>query len=825
MLQELNKCGEDECEAVSCYHCGEVVEEGDDYEAVVLGESRAMCCPGCREVARTIVEYGLEDFYLYRNTQSAKPDNLIPEELLKLSIYDEPEIQDSFTDVIKTDEDKQIKAVSLILEDVVCPACCWLIETQVSRLAGVDKISVNYSNHRAYLCWDTKSLALSDILKNIARIGYQAYPYDPQRGQNVFEQERKQQLRRIGLAGLLGMQVMMISIALYFGHWFGMEDKYRVFLHWVALILTTPVFFYSARPFFTRAWRDLSLLKVSMDVPVSLGILIAFVASIWSTLTGEGHVYFDSTVMFVFLLSAGRYFEFMARKQAAEHMDSLERIIPPTAIRLSKTTDGYTQEHVALNRIITGDRILVLPGETIPVDGLVVEGNSSVSEALMTGEGMPVTKHPGLSVIGGSQNIESPIHVQVEKTGKETALAKILKLIELGSLEKPRLSVLTNQIAAWFVLFVLFLAFGVAYYWSGVEGADWLSITIAVLMISCPCALSLATPTAMTAASSAMMRNGIAVIKANAIETLKQVDYFIFDKTGTLSEGELKVTELDCLSTIDKESCIAIAASIERFSEHPLAKGIVQHYQGSYHENVEQVKNYPGQGMAARLNGQDYFLGSPRFILRMTELEYTAPTTVEVNNKLVLLADSSSLLCVIYLSDELRSGVGQLICSIKQNGKKVALLSGDDEQRVEKIARSLDMDQYWGGQLPEQKLSCIQTLKENGNKVAMVGDGINDAPVMAASHLSIAIGSGTDLAKAQADMIVTSNQLESLDKALNISNATMKTIKQNLSWAIAYNFSALPLAAFAYIPPWVAALGMSLSSLIVVFNSARLSKY
>ena len=806
-------------ETEQCYHCGEVVPVGIDYKVTIFDELRAMCCKGCEAVANAIVEYGLEDFYRYRTEKSLKPEELIPEELQRLDIYDNPEIQNNFVSTNDADE----KTASLILEDIVCPACCWLVEKQLGKMAGIKNIAVNYSTHRAQLSWDPDKLLFSDILKRITSLGHEAYPYDPSRGQTVLEQERKQQLRRIGVAGLFGMQVMMISIALYFGDWSGMQTQYKYFLHWIAFFLSLPIIIYSARPFLQRACRDLSLLQVSMDVPVSLGISIAFIASVWATFSGQGDVYYDSVAMFVFLLSGGRYYEFMARKKATEHLDSLERVIPSTAKRLQAGSNGNEEELVLVAELEKGERILVLPGETIPVDGQVVTGSSSVSEALVTGEANAIKKQIGDKVIGGSTNIESPLHIEVEKTGNETVLAQIMSLLEKGRAQKPALAVLTNKIAAWFVCFVLFLAIIVAGFWYSVPNADWLAITISVLIVSCPCALSLATPTAITAASSALMHNGVAAIKTNAIENLARITDFIFDKTGTLTEGQLSISGINELSDYSKQDCLSIAASIERFSEHPVAKGILAANKDGHFMSVEEVKNYPGEGITGLVNGSRYFIGNINFVQKMTGSNFEA----DLNNccdKYVVLADEESLLCVFYLDDSFRKDAHELIEDIKSHKRSVAMLSGDDVRTVKKVSDELGISHYWGAQLPHEKLERVRELKSEGHVVAMIGDGINDAPVMADAHLAIAIGSGTDLAKSQADMIILNNQLGTISKAIHVGLFTMRIIRQNMTWALMYNFSALPLATLGYIPPWLAAIGMSLSSLIVVSNSARLSR-
>ncbi|MBI3779405.1 MAG: heavy metal translocating P-type ATPase, partial [Gammaproteobacteria bacterium] len=461
----------------ACFHCGLPVPPGTDFSVDIDDARRPMCCKGCEAVAQAIVDGGLGDYYRYRTVQAPTAREIVPEFLRQTAVYDLPEVQKSFVRV----EDGQVREAALILEGITCAACMWLNERHLARLPGVLAVHINYATHRARVKWDERRIHLSDILQAVSRIGYLAHPFDPGRHQQRLENERRQLLRRLGVAGVMTMQVMILAEALYVGDWVGSEIQYRDFFHWVSLLLTLPVLLYSAQPFFTAAWRDLRHAQAGMDVPVALGIVTAFIASVWVTLSGEGEVYYDSVAMFVFFLLGGRYFELAARKRATEASEALVHATPAAAMRLVADGARTTEEVVAVAELRRGDRVRIHPGEPVPADGVVLEGNSSVDESLLTGESLPVAKAPGQTLVGGSINIESPLIARVEKTGPDTILSSILRLLDRAAAEKPRLAQLADRAAAWFVLAVLLLAGLVALYWWRHDPSLWLPATIAVL--------------------------------------------------------------------------------------------------------------------------------------------------------------------------------------------------------------------------------------------------------------------------------------------------------------------------------------------------------
>ncbi len=494
-----------------CFHCGLPVPKGSSYYVVIDNKQQPMCCTGCKAVAEAIVENGLTDFYQHRTTNSRKVEDLIPEELF---VYDNEALQKSFVH----SEDGTIREASLVLEGIVCAACVWLNEKHVKALQGVIDFRINYSTSRASLKWDNDQIKLSEVLHAIVEIGYSAHPFDPGRMETLQKKEKSLALRRIALAGMGMMQVMMPAIAIYIGETSDMTDSMLHFLRWISLIITTPVVFYSSRVFFTSAWRDLKRRHYGMDVPVSLAIGSAYLASIWATLTNTGEVYFDSVVMFTFFLLLGRFFEMGVRHKAGQVADALVRLLPQTATRLDKDAqDNEIQTVIAANELILEDRVIIKPGETIPADGNVIEGSSSVNESLLTGENMPLQKQKGDELIGGTLNVESPLTMEVMKLGDSTMLSSIIRLLDRAQSEKPNLAKFADKSAAWFVLALLGVALAVFVTWWFIDPARAFWIALSVLVITCPCALSLATPAALTATTGNLTQKGVLTTRGHAL--------------------------------------------------------------------------------------------------------------------------------------------------------------------------------------------------------------------------------------------------------------------------------------------------------------------
>jgi len=794
-----------------CFHCGQAIPANLQITVDIHDVEQGMCCYGCAAVAQAIVAGGLEDFYRHRTTSAVTAETVVPDILRKLETYNLPEVQKQFVHIRADDR----REAALILEGIVCAACVWMSEKHIAALAGVESIQINFSTRRAQVVWDEQSIKLSQIIQAFSQIGYLAHPYDADRWQVLIEQERKQQLMRLSVAGLFGMQVMMIAVALYAADVTGgMQAQYQHFFYWVSLGLTLPILGYSAKPFFQSAWRDLNNRRPGMDLPVSLGISVAFLASAWATVTHQGVIYFDSVAMFVFFLLSGRYFELLARKRVVEAMESLVAEMPATAIRLS----GESEETVAIAQLGIGDHVVVLPGQTIPADGKILDGNTCVDESLLTGESHPISKARDSFVLGGSVNRTHAIVVLVEKTGADTALSHIQRLLERAQAEKPRITQLADWVSAWFVSAVLLVALSVGTYWWLAGNALWLPILLSVLIVTCPCALSLATPTAMTAATGALIRAGVLTTRGRALEGLSKATHILFDKTGTLTTGRLVVQEVMTFAPFLPRFCAQLAAGLEQRSEHPLARALV--FESAAH--ITQIKNVSGRGLYGQFQGQTVAIGQPDFVAQQVGCGVPEEMTRD-GKTVVYLGWNGQLLGVFVLADEVKAGAKTLIARLKKT-HQVHLLSGDQEDAVRNIAHHLSIEHAFSRMQPADKLAYVQTLQQAGAVVVMVGDGINDAPVLAAADVSVAMGEGASLAQVCADMILLPTRLDEFGFALQVANRTVRIIKQNMGWAVGYNLLALPLAASGYIAPWMAALGMSLSSVIVVFNALRLSK-
>ncbi len=803
-------------EGASCFHCGLPVPPGADYRTRVLGEERDMCCPGCQAVAQAIVEADMEDYYRHRTEVSPRPDDDLNRVLEELAIYDRPEMQKSF--VANREGDR--REASLILEGIVCAACIWLSEKHVRQLPGVESFTVNFSTHRAQVVWDNRQVQLSDILKAIAAIGYRAYPYDPNRQDRVYRRERHDMMRRLAVAGLVYLQVMMISMSLYFGDFLDLSDDLRYFFWWVSLVLSTPIVLYSGQAFFRPAWRDLKQRRVSMDLPVSISILLAYSGSVYAVLTRSGEVYFDSVTMFVFLLLAGRFLEQGARHKAGELSESLNKLVPQVANRFEP--DGSVVVIPAFD-LVPGDRILVRPGGPVPADGVVLEGTSGVNAAMLTGESIPETKSVGDEVSAGTVNTESPLVVRVEKVGQDTMVSSIVRLIDRAQSQKPRVAEVADRFARKFVVGLLVTTALVTVAWLLVDPSRAFWIAVAILAITCPCSLSLATPAAIAVSVGRLTRAGLLVTRGQALETMAKVTHVVFDKTGTLTSGELVVRRMDPLGELDEGQVGAAVASLEQYADHPVGRALRAWGEGRGKAvPAVDVDSRSGLGVTGRIDGETFAVGNARL---METLGVEIPGHEAVVDELVVwVARGREVVARAVLGDELREDAAEAVSRLKAAGVEVWLLSGDQPARAEMIGERLGVDRAVGGMLPEDKMERVARLQADGARVLMVGDGVNDAPVLARADVSMAMGGGTAVAKHSADMVLLNDRVSETAFAITYARRTMGVIHQNLTWSVWYNGIAIPVAALGFVQPWLAAIGMSVSSIAVIGNALRLRR-
>lgn len=794
----------------SCYHCGLPVPADANWQVRVLDAPRPMCCPGCAAVAEAIVSQGLSSYYQYRTEMPAVAQPLVPEELQQLRLYDQPQMQQGFVSNSAGAPDKE---ATLILEGITCAACIWLNEQHLRRLPGVRSVSIHYVTHRAMICWDEQLIQLSSILAEIRKLGYKAHPFSNQKQSLLRQQHRKQAFQRIAVAGLCAAQAMMIAVAFYAGAEQGLTSQTAQLLRWYSLLLTIPIMTYAATPFYRNAWYSLRQGNPSMDVPIVIGLLTGFGGSLYMTLQGQGgHVYYDTISMLVFFLLTTRYLERNACERALDAAENLLRLVPNVATRINAVQQA---ELVAITEILPGDCLLIKPGEAIPTDGVVMSGSSSADESLLTGESQPQMKQNGDSVLAGSVNYESPLTIRVSAVGADTMLAGMMRLLERAQTEKPAIASIADRIARRFTWALLFLVSLVGLYWSLFDASRLVGIVLSVLVVSCPCALSLAAPAAFAAAASHLLKRGLLLTRGHTLETLSKVDHVVFDKTGTLTLGKPIVTKIHCLSNLSQQTCLILAASLEQTSEHPLAKAIQLAAQGLTLFPVENSKNLPGQGIIGEVHGQAY-----RLFHRPGTGSGIAPE--HAGSSLIYLSDAYHDLACFECSDTLRPDAHTLMQTLNQMGLRTTILSGDNEAAVAHIAYQLGIDAWQANCTPEIKLLLLKEKQSQGQILAMVGDGINDAPVLAAANVAIAMGSGTQLARTSGDAILMNNQLMEIARTFKLGQHTIQVIKQNFIWAFLYNAIALPFAAMGYISPLMAAVGMSASSLIVVLNALRL---
>ncbi|RJG40151.1 heavy metal translocating P-type ATPase [Motilimonas pumila] len=790
----------------ACFHCGEAVPANSQFQVDIDGAPRQMCCPGCEAVAQTIVDSGLTSYYQHRTETASRFDNLVPEALQQLDLYDVAEVENDFVQ-----QDKQHKQVLLSIDGITCAACAWLIEKQLRTLPGLDFINVNTTLHRATVRWHGEQLKLSEILANIAKVGYQAHPFEPDEQEKIYKQQVKAYMRRIGLAGIATMQVMMFAVALYADLFTGMEEEFRQYFRWVSLLLATPVLLYSAQPFYFNALRNIRNRTLGMDIPVSIALLGAFIASTYATIMGTGEVYFESISMFTFFLLLGRMLELRARRKAAESGNNLAKLMP----KMAWLVDNEQVTHVPAKQLQAGQVILVKPGETLPADGHIIEGKSSFEESMLTGEHMPLLKTVADTVFAGTINIDSPVKVALDKVGQHTLISDIMRLQDSAQADKPKIEIVADHISRYFVgvLLIVSVVTYVSWYVIAPEHAFW--VTLSVLVATCPCALSLATPTALTCATAHLNRMGVLVRKGHVLETLAKVDHFLFDKTGTLTRGEFQVVNTNAYEGWQTAQVLSLASALEQHSEHPISLAFKPYLDAS--QTVTGVNNHPGEGIEGQYQNQRLTLGTAAFCKHN-------PGPIQSDNLVVYMCLQGKLIAEFELADKIREDAQASLQTLHDAGIETSLLTGDSSAQGNIVATQLGLHHVHTGLTPAQKQQQVQGLQQQGQLTLMVGDGINDAPVLSQAHVSVAIGSGSDIAKNSADVILLGERLNKLQQTRDLAIKTKRIIWQNLAWSLGYNISIVPLAATGHVPPYIAVLGMSLSSVIVVSNSLRLLK-
>lgn len=823
---------------VDCFHCGLPVTTGALFSSSIQNQPRVFCCAGCQAVAGFIHQGGLDQFYQYRSELNKRPEA----EKVDFKVYDQDSIQSSFVRSPLREKPHSAppeKIAYLLLDGITCAACVWLIEKYLLAITGVSKVSVNAATHQCSVTFDPSQIPLSQLMEQLFNIGYRPQPYTQAEQQQQQRQQQRRLLFRLGLAGFGMMVVGMIAVSLYAGAIQGIDAQWVQLFRWASLLVATPIVLFSAQPFWSSAWRNLKRGHLTMDVPVSLAVILAYLASTWATVTESGEVYFDSISMFTFFLLLGRYFELRLRYRNQQMAGLVSQLLPMTATKVS-AIDSLNTEFlstassdvvIALAELKVGDYIRVASGETIPADGVIVEGSSSVIEAVLTGEAEPIRKTIDDNVIAGTVNTEGTLLLRVLAVGDQTRLSTISQLVEEAEQDKPALQLLADKVASVFVAVVLCVATLVFFSWRTIDPDAALWITLSVLVVTCPCALSLATPTALTAAVAMMRRQGLLVLKGHVIETLTAITKVIFDKTGTLTYGRPTIVSVDIIdNNFDQDKILSIAAALEKGSSHPIAFAF-EHYinESSANEHdiilptVNDINIVTGAGVSAYVEDDLFRLGKPDFAINNEAcLDQFLKEDKKRIGQWVLLSKNNNALAWIELSDQLRSSAKQAIDELHSYNIKTEILSGDRETSVKLVADQLGIS-YRAEYTPEKKLDALKADQDN-EIVLVVGDGINDVPVLAGADISVAMDTATDFARTRADCVLLNNKLNTLPLVFQLAHKSKRIIRQNIAWALGYNLLALPLAAMGYIPPYLAAIGMSLSSLIVVLNALRLYK-
>ena len=826
-----------------CFHCGQPVLQPGRWASRVAGAEREMCCAGCKAVADAIVAVGLDDYYRTR-TELPAPGWQPPAGLAlapgsegpdggsgglgeNLAIYDEPDVQDRF---VRRDGDRC--EATLLVEGIRCGACVWLIEQQLRAQPGVEGVSVNMATERATVRYRDATAPLSSLLAAAGRIGYRLRPFDPARREQALRKTSRDLFRRLFIAGLGMMQVMMYAVPVYLAEPGDIEAQWDSLMRWASLVLTLPVILYSAQPFFTGAWRDLKARSPGMDVPVAIALIAAFSASVHATLTGRGEVWFDSVTMFVFLLLGARYLEWMARRRAARTLDALSASVPDTAERIDPASGAA--ERVPASRLAPGDRLRVAPGERIAVDAELLDEATTIDQSLLTGESRPVPVARGEAVPGGAINTGHPVLMKVLRGAGDSTISTIERLAERAAAQRPRLVGITDRVARVFVVALLLLASAVWLAWLQIDPARAGQIAIAVLVVSCPCALSLATPAALAAASGAALRQGMLVANGDLLLRAAETTDVVFDKTGTLTAGRPVLVGLDVLPRAlaapaagsTEATLLAIAAALETGQPHPVAEAIRRAAAGSALPSATEARTVPGLGVQARIDGRLWRLGNASFAGAARAGDPVDPVDPgdpgDPGDTVIWLADEGGPVARLRLRDALRPDAPEVVSRLAARGLRLHLLSGDEPCTVATVARQLGIAAHRGGARPDGKLAYVRALQADGRRVLMVGDGINDAPVLAAADVSVAVGEASSLARTAAGVVLLGRRISDLCSLHDLSQDTRRIVKQNLGWAMIYNTVAIPAAAVGWVPPAVAAIGMSVSSLLVAVNALRL---
>jgi len=777
------------------------------------------CCGGCLAIADEISSAGLADYYTLRTSVAATAGG---SEEIDERIYDREDFQKTFVRPAG-----ELRRVSLFLDRVRCPACLWINERRLRALPGVVEAAVAYASRTARVTWDPKRVKLSAILGSVREIGYRARPIDSSHRVSLEREGTLRDSARLIFAGILGMMVMNLALAAYFlgGSRGGTLPLWETFGRWAALAASAVLLAYPGQDFFAGAWRDLRNRRAGMDIPLVLGLLAAWIGSAWATAQGSGPVYYDAIAMLIFFVLLARVIESRARLAAAAALDRFAEVRPAIARRVAE--DG-TESEVASFDLSPGDLIRVRPGEMTPADGVLLDGATSFDESVLTGEPWPRRRGRGDPVIAGSRNLEQAAFVRVTRAGESSTLGEIHRLLERGLSSRPATADLADRLSGWIVAVVLAVSGATAAWWAFHDTSRAVAATVAVLIVTCPCALALATPVGLTLAAARLTRAGVLPARMSAIEPLAGAKTAVFDKTGTLTLVSPRIAALAAAGGLGAERARSLAASLERDSLHPIAVALGASA-GTPPPAAARVEHEPGRGVSGEVDGVRWWLGSPEFASGGGPLPGTIGSALadaqREGNPTALLFDRRGSAALFVFSEELRPGAGELLAGLRKEGiRQFVLLSGDSGRAAERLGAALGFDEARPGMTPDAKLAWIRERqgKGNGSGLLFVGDGMNDAPTLAAAAVSMSFTQAPQISRLTCDFLIASADLGVVVEARRVARRTRRLLVQNVGWAIAYNVISIPLAAAGLLPPWAAAIGMSASSLLVVGNAMRL---
>ena len=779
-----------------CFHCGQATGN-DPVQAKIRGKLQAFCCTGCSAATQWISDAGLSDYYDLRTQQAPQASA----DTVDLSAWDHPDTLAMHARISDPSDGSQDIIISV--QGMHCAACAWLIDRALSKQPGVSEVSVNAVTGRLHLRWQQTTTPLSQLITCLQRFGYRAFLTRGSQLEQSRTTERKQLLLRIGLAALVAMQTMMFAEALYLDTANAMSIGTRDLFRWLCFVTATPVVFFSGMPFIKGMLNELKQKTLGMDVLAASSILLAYFGSFYQTLVGGEHVWYDAAVMFVLFLLIARFLEYRTRQVAYEQSDALARAQP----YLAQVIRDEKQFSIPADQIKQSDILSISPGESVAADGYLISDMASFDESLLTGEAEPVVKNKGDFIFAGSIGSLQSCRMQVSQVGRDTQLSQLLYRVELAQLKKSGVTHYAERIARYFVMGILLIAIMVYFYWQQQDSSRAFEIALAVLVVSCPCALALALPAAFASAQSALAKIGILSFNNDSLIKLAKVDTVVFDKTGTLTHGKI-IRSNEQYYVEDAAGALAIACALENNSLHPLASAFPERTK----LQAENVQLIPTKGIQGTIDHRQYRIGRADFAAN------------KIDDGRLWLGDGEHALASFSLKDTTRTDTKTTISALHHAGLQLHMLSGDAQLKVSELAQELGIVHSTARQSPEQKKAYLKKLQSKNHTVAMVGDGINDALVLASADVSIAMGGGAAIAQRSADMIICGEKLDRILSARNIALKTQHIIKQNLTWALLYNVVSIPITAMGLIHPGLAALGMVGSSLLVSLNALRLRK-